>query len=134
VWITTCMTPRCSLDAALPVAVVENLQKYRYILENIDGVFRYFSWFVPNFALHINIIDRLRSLLAVYLFRRLVYFINEYLATPWRVAVKYCHFLGSHVTGPDQGFLVSRLVLIRKPWERGCSWNCPLRKLKCKQY
>jgi hypothetical protein len=28
-------TPRCSLDAALPV--VENLQKYRYILENIDG-------------------------------------------------------------------------------------------------
>jgi hypothetical protein len=30
-------TPRCSLDAALPVAVVENLQKYRYILENIDG-------------------------------------------------------------------------------------------------
>jgi hypothetical protein len=36
-------TPRCSLDAALPVAVVENLQKYRYILENIDGVFRDFS-------------------------------------------------------------------------------------------
>jgi hypothetical protein len=35
--------PRCSLDAALPV--VENLQKYRYILENIviDGVFRDFS-------------------------------------------------------------------------------------------
>ena len=32
----TCMeTPRCSLDdAALPV--VENLQKYRYILENMD--------------------------------------------------------------------------------------------------
>jgi hypothetical protein len=31
-----CMeTPRSSLDAAL--AVVENLQKYRYILENIDG-------------------------------------------------------------------------------------------------
>ena len=28
-------TPRSSLDAALPV--VENLQKYRYILENIDG-------------------------------------------------------------------------------------------------
>jgi hypothetical protein len=25
--------PRCSLDAALPVPVVENLQKYRYILE-----------------------------------------------------------------------------------------------------
>jgi hypothetical protein len=23
-------------------------------------------------------------------------------------------------TGPDQGFLVSPLVLIRKPWERGC--------------
>jgi hypothetical protein len=31
----------CSLDAALPV--VEKLQKYRYILENIDGVFRDFS-------------------------------------------------------------------------------------------
>ena len=29
------------LDAALPV--VENLQKYRYILENIDGVFIDFS-------------------------------------------------------------------------------------------
>jgi hypothetical protein len=28
-------TPRCSLDAALPV--VENVQKYWYILENIDG-------------------------------------------------------------------------------------------------
>jgi hypothetical protein len=27
----------------LPVSVVENLQKYRYILENIDGVFRDFS-------------------------------------------------------------------------------------------
>jgi hypothetical protein len=49
-------TPRCSLDAALPV--VENLQKYRYILENIDGVFIDFSEFVPNFALHINNIDR----------------------------------------------------------------------------
>jgi hypothetical protein len=24
-------------------AVVENLQKYRYILENIDGIFRDFS-------------------------------------------------------------------------------------------
>jgi hypothetical protein len=23
------------------------------------------------------------------------------------------------LTGPDQGFLVSPLVLIRKPWERG---------------
>jgi hypothetical protein len=23
------------------------------------------------------------------------------------------------LTGPDQGFLVPRLVLIRKPWERG---------------
>jgi hypothetical protein len=33
--------PRWSLDAALPV--VENLQKYRYILENIDGVFIDFS-------------------------------------------------------------------------------------------
>jgi hypothetical protein len=33
--------PRCSLDAALPV--VENLQKYRYVLENIDGVFIDFS-------------------------------------------------------------------------------------------
>jgi hypothetical protein len=32
---------RCSLDAALPV--VENLQKYRYILENIDGIFIDFS-------------------------------------------------------------------------------------------
>jgi hypothetical protein len=29
----------------------------------------------------------------------------------------------SHVTGPDQGFLVSRLVLTRKPWERG--WQLP---------
>jgi hypothetical protein len=36
-------TPRCSLDAALPAPVVENLQKYRYLLENIDGVFRDFS-------------------------------------------------------------------------------------------
>jgi hypothetical protein len=36
-------TPRCSLDAALPVPEVENLQKYRYILENLDGVFRDFS-------------------------------------------------------------------------------------------
>jgi hypothetical protein len=25
-----------------------------------------------------------------------------------RVAVKYCHFLGRHVTGPDQGFLQPR--------------------------
>jgi hypothetical protein len=24
------------------------------------------------------------------------------------------------LTGPDQGFLVFPLVLIRKPWERGC--------------
>jgi hypothetical protein len=24
------------------------------------------------------------------------------------------------LTGPDQGFLVSPLVLTRKPWERGC--------------
>jgi hypothetical protein len=24
------------------------------------------------------------------------------------------------LTGPDQGFLVSRLVLTLKPWERGC--------------
>jgi hypothetical protein len=32
--------------------------------------------------------------------------------------------LGSHVTGPDQGFLVSPLVVIRKPWERGC-YGCP---------
>ena len=39
-------TPRCSLDAALPV--VENLQKYRYILENIDGIFRDFSILVPR--------------------------------------------------------------------------------------
>jgi fibrillarin-like rRNA methylase len=37
-------TPRSSLDAALPVVEsVENLQKYRYILENIDGIFRDFS-------------------------------------------------------------------------------------------
>jgi hypothetical protein len=39
-------TPRCSLDAALPVdpvPVVENFQKYRYLLENVDGVFRDFS-------------------------------------------------------------------------------------------
>jgi hypothetical protein len=43
-------TPRCSLDAALPV--VENLQKYRYIVENIVGVFRDFSSFVPNFGTH----------------------------------------------------------------------------------
>jgi hypothetical protein len=63
----------------------------------------------------------LRSLLpAVYLFRRLVYFIKEYLATPWRVAVKYYHFSGSHVTDPDQGYLVSPLVLTWKSWERGC--------------
>jgi hypothetical protein len=26
--------------------------------------------------------------------------------------------------GPDQGFLVSRLVLTLKPWERGCSFPC----------
>ena len=26
------------------------------------------------------------------------------------------------LTGPDQGFLVSRLVLIWKPWERGCAY------------
>ena len=25
------------------------------------------------------------------------------------------------LTGPDQGFLVSPLVLTRKPWERGCT-------------
>jgi hypothetical protein len=69
VWITTCMeTPRCSLDAALPV--VENLQKYRYILENID--FTDFSWFVPNFALHINNIDWEVFWLVTDLFRRLV--------------------------------------------------------------
>jgi hypothetical protein len=40
--------------------------------------------------------------------------------TPWRVDVKYIHMLVSHVTGPNQGFLVSPLVLTRKPWERGC--------------
>ena len=28
------------------------------------------------------------------------------------------------LTGPDQGFLVSPLVLTRKPWERG--WRIPL--------
>ena len=27
----------------VPVALVENIQKYRYILENIDGVFKDFS-------------------------------------------------------------------------------------------
>jgi hypothetical protein len=70
----------------------ENLQKYRYILGNIDRVFRDFSWFVPNFALHINNIDWEDFWLFTDLFRRLVYFIKEYLATPWRVAVKYCHF------------------------------------------
>jgi hypothetical protein len=40
----SCESPlawRRLVDAALPV--VENLQKYRYILENIDGVFRDFS-------------------------------------------------------------------------------------------
>jgi hypothetical protein len=36
-------TPRYSLDAALPVPLLENLQKYRYILENIDIAFRDFS-------------------------------------------------------------------------------------------
>jgi hypothetical protein len=70
---------------------------------------------------------RSRSLLAIYLFRRLVYFIKHYLATPWRVAVKYCHFLGRHVTGPDQGFLVSPLILTLKPWERGCINNSDVR-------
>jgi hypothetical protein len=30
------------------------------------------------------------------------------------------------LTGPDQGFLVPRLVLIRKPWERG--WALCARK------
>ena len=37
----TMETPRCSLDAALPV--VENLQKYLYIFENINGIFIDFS-------------------------------------------------------------------------------------------
>jgi hypothetical protein len=30
------------------------------------------------------------------------------------------------VTGPDQGFLVSRLVLTLKPWERGWGFPHPL--------
>jgi hypothetical protein len=30
------------------------------------------------------------------------------------------------LTGPDQGFLVSRLVLTMKPWERGWSNVCVL--------
>jgi hypothetical protein len=51
------------------------------------------------------------------------------LLTPWRVAVKYCHFLGRHVTGPDQGFLVSRLVLKLKPWERGWLYSLLRTKL-----
>jgi hypothetical protein len=87
------------------------LRKHRHLF--ID-----FSWFVPNFALHINWY-RLRSLLAIYLFRRLVYFIKEYIATPWRVAVKYCHFSGRHVTGPDQGFLVARIVQSSSHWSPG---------------
>jgi hypothetical protein len=29
------------------------------------------------------------------------------------------------LTGPDQGFLVSPLVLIGKPWERGCRHISP---------
>jgi hypothetical protein len=31
------------------------------------------------------------------------------------------------LTGPDQGFLVSLLVLIGKPWERGCNWEQAVR-------
>jgi hypothetical protein len=42
------------IDAAFNEALLENVQKYRYILENIDWVFIDFSCFVPNFALHIN--------------------------------------------------------------------------------
>jgi hypothetical protein len=85
-----------------------NLQKYRYILENIDGDFRDFSWFVPNFALHINNIDwEVFWLFICFEDLYIWYFIKKYLATPWRVAVKYCHFLGRDVTGPDQGFPVN---------------------------
>ena len=72
-------TPRCSLDAALPV--VENLQ-----LE-ISVYLRKHRRSLQSFKL---IRAKLRSThkysieksLAVYLFRRLVYFIKEYLATP----------------------------------------------------
>jgi hypothetical protein len=41
------------------------------------------------------------------------------------------------LTGPDQGFLVSRLVLTLKPWERGCfksspgSWEFDVLSLPC---
>ena len=35
------------------------------------------------------------------------------------------------MTGPDQGFLVSRLVLTLKPWERGWANSCSV-KTKCK--
>jgi hypothetical protein len=34
------------------------------------------------------------------------------------------------LTGPDQGFLVSRLVLTLKPWERGCVYTCILNVLE----
>jgi hypothetical protein len=34
------------------------------------------------------------------------------------------------LTGPDQGFLVSPLVLTRKPWERGCIAQWPYPKTK----
>jgi hypothetical protein len=108
-------TPRCSLDAALPI--VENLQKYRYILENIDGIFIDFSWFVPNFALHINNIDWKVFWLFIcfedlYIsLKNISPLLDEYLSN----TAIFCR----HVTDPDQGFLVSRLVLTLKPWERG---------------
>ena len=39
----------------------------------------------------------------------------------------YCQLMANQnakLTGPDQGFLVSRLVLTLKPWERGWSNAC----------
>jgi hypothetical protein len=83
---------------ALHVTVVENLQKYRYILENIDGVFRYFSWFVPNFAIHklYRSIEKCFGCL-VFFVSKICIFQLEYFATPWRVPVKY-----AHITWPTQ--------------------------------
>jgi hypothetical protein len=92
---------RCSLDAALPV--VENLQKYRYVFRTSTGSSE-ISADSCQTSLHINNWEIFW--LFICFEARLVYFIKEYLATPWRVAVKYCHFSGSHVTGPDQGFLI----------------------------
>ena len=38
------------------------------------------------------------------------------------------------LTGPDQSFLVSRLVLTLKPWERGWAWSCDPRILRKMAY